>query len=362
MAKIFDASLIGKKQSVVDEILLLNGHQTPLLSLLGFGEAVTQTTHQWFEDEMFADESTVAGAVTNVATAVVVADAEPFRVGHVVKVGEELLLVTAVNTGTKTLTVVRGYAATTAAAIADLAKIEVQFVEGQEGADARGARFKARKPVSNKTQIFDDSIEISGTAQAVTQFGINDLYEYEKQKKQLELALQLEKALINGIQYESGQIRQMKGIRQFIASNVDNVAGALTMEAVNNLSQKIYEAGGFATGGDYKVMVGAKQKRKLSALDTNKVQIGRAENARGEVVDTLINDFGQFEIALNNNLAADELLFVDANRVAIRPLVGREFFHKFLGDKGDYVVGNLVGEYTLEFKQEKAHGRLKGLS
>jgi hypothetical protein len=360
MAKIYDASLIGKKQSVVDEILLLNGHQTPLLSLLGFSEAVTQTTHQWFEDEMIADESTVAGAVTNVATSVVVANAEPFRVGHVVKVGEELLLVTAVS-GT-TLTVVRGYAATTAAAIADLAKIEVQFVEGAEGADARSARFKARVAKSNKTQIFDDSIEISGSAEAVQQYGINDLYEYEKQKKQLELALQLEKALINGVSYESGQIRQMKGIRQFIASNVDNVAGALTMDAVNNLAQKIYEAGGFATGGDYKVIVGAKQKRKLSALDTNKVQIGRAENARGEVVDTLINDFGQFEIALNNNLAADELLFVDANRVAVRPLVGREFFHKFLGDKGDFVAGMLVGEYTLEFKQEKAHGRLKGLS
>jgi hypothetical protein len=360
MAKIYDASLIGKKQSVVDEILLLNGHQTPLLSLLGFSEAVTQTTHQWFEDEMIADESTVAGAVTNVATSVVVANAEPFRVGHVVKVGEELLLVTAVS-GT-TLTVVRGYAATTAAAIADQAKIEVQFVEGSEGADARSARFKARVAKSNKTQIFDDSVEISGTAAAVQQYGINDLYEYEKQKKQLELALQLEKALINGVSYENGQIRQMKGIRQFIASNVDNVAGALTMDAVNNLAQKIYEAGGFATGGDYKVIVGAKQKRKLSALDTNKVQIARSENSRGEVVDKLVNDFGEFEIALNNNLAADELLFVDANRVAIRPLVGREFFHKYMGEKGDYTTGIVVGEYTLEFKQEKAHGRLKGLS
>jgi len=360
MAKIYDASLIGKKQSVVDEILLLNPHQTPLLSLLGFSEAVTQTTHQWFEDEMISDESTVAGAKLVSDTSVVVASAEPFRVGHVVKIGEELLLVTAVS-GT-TLTVTRGYAGTTAAAIADGAKIEVQFVEGQEGADVRGARYKARVPKSNKTQIFDDAVEISGTAAAVQQYGIGDLYEYEKQKKQVELALQLEKALINGIQYENGQIRQMKGIRQFIQSNVTNVNGALTLDAVTNLGQSIYEAGGFATGGDYKVIVGAKQKRKLSALDTNKVQIGRSENSRGEVVDTLINDFGQFEIALNNNLAADELLFVDTNRMAIRPLVGREFFHKFMGDKGDYTVGMLVGEYTLEFKQEKAHGRLKGLN
>ncbi|AXN39847.1 SU10 major capsid protein [Peribacillus butanolivorans] len=362
MAKIYDASLIGKKQSVVDQILLLNQHQTPLLNMLGFAAPVTQTTHQWFEDEMYADESTVVGAVTNVATTVVVADAEPFRVNHVIKIGDELLLVTAINVGTKTLTVTRGYASTTAAAIADAAKVEVQFVEGAEGSDVRSARYKARVAKSNKTQIFDDSVEISGTAAAVQQYGIGDLYEYEKQKKQVELALSLEKALINGVQYESGQIRQMKGIRQFIQTNVTNVAGAISLDAITNLGQSIYEAGGFATGGDFKVIVGAKQKRKLSALDTNKVQIGRGENSRGEVVDKLINDFGEFEIALNNNLAADELLFVDANRIAIRPLVGREFFHKYMGEKGDYTVGMLVGEYTLEFQQEKAHGRLKGLN
>jgi hypothetical protein len=360
MAKIYDASLIGKQQSVVDEILFLNPHQTPLLSLLGFGEAVTQTTHQWFEDEMVADETTVSGAKLVGDTSVVVVDGSIFRANDVIKIGEELIKVTAV--ATNTLTIVRGYASTTAAAIADGAKVEFMFSEGVEGADARSARYKARAPQSNLTQIFDDSVEISGTAAAVQQYGINDIYEYEKQKKQLELALQLEKALINGVSYQNGQIRQMKGIRQFIQSNVTNVAGALTMNAINDLAQKVYEKGGFATGGDYKVIVGAKQKRNLSALDTNKVQIGRSENSRGEKVDTLINDFGEFEIALNNNLAPDELLLVDINRAAIRPLVGREFFHKFLGDKGDYVTGMLVGEYTLEFKQEKAHGRLKGLS
>ena len=76
MAKIYNADLIGKKQSVVDEILLLNQHQTPLLNLLGFADAVTQTSHQWFEDEMINDETKVNGAVTNVATSVVVGEAD----------------------------------------------------------------------------------------------------------------------------------------------------------------------------------------------------------------------------------------------------------------------------------------------
>jgi hypothetical protein len=360
MSKIYDASLIGKKESVVDEILLLNQHQTPLLNLLGFSEAVTQTTHQWFEDEMFSDESTTSASALVGDTAVSVVDAEPFRVGHVIKIVDELLKVTAIS-GT-TLTVTRGYAGTTAAAISSGAKVEVQFVEGVEGSDARNARYKARVKKTNLTQIFDDSIEISGTAEAVQQYGIGDIYEYEKQKKQLELALQLEKALINGVEYESGQIRQMKGIRSFIATNVDAINAALTADAINNLAQKVYEKGGFANGGDYKIIVPAKQKRALSGLEQDKIRLERAENTRGQVVDQFVSDFGQFEIAVDNNLGADELFLVDANRVAVRPLVGREFFHKFLGEKGDYQTGMIVGEYTLEVQQEKAHGRLKGLA
>ncbi|CAM2951873.1 DUF5309 domain-containing protein [Paenibacillus sediminis] len=363
MPRIYTTDLIGKKLSVVDEILLLNPHQTPLLNLIGFSDAVTQTSHQWFEDEMFGDDSTVVGAKLATDTSVVVANAEPFRVGHVVKIGDELLYVSAINTGTKTLTVTRGYASTTAAAIADGAKIEVQFVEGTEGADARSARFKARNSVSNYTQIFDDSVEITGTAEAVTQYGISDLYEYEKQKKQVELALSLEKALINGVAYQNGNVRQMRGIRNFIQTNVTDAAGAgIDGGKLNDALQSIYEKGGFASGGNYKIIVGAKQKRAISALDSNKILIAQSENSRGQKVDHFVSDFGQFEIVLNNNLDAKEAIITDVNRMAIRPLAGREFFHKYLGEQGDYTRGILVGEYTLEFRQEKAHARIKGLA
>jgi hypothetical protein len=363
MSKIYNADLIGKKESVVDQILLLNPHQTPLINLLGFSPAVSQVEHVWYEDEMFADESTIDGAKLAADTTVVVADAEPFRANQVVKIGEELILVTAVDAVAKSLTVVRGYANTTAVDIADGAKVEVQFVEGTEGRDARDARFKKRVRKSNLTQIFDDSIEISGTSSAVTQYGISDIYEYEKQKKQLELALSLEKALINGIQYENGQVRQMDGLRNRIKTNVTAAGNAaLTDVMINDLAQKVYEKGGFASGGRYVIMVPAKQKRAISAFAQNDIRFTRAENVRGQSVDMFVTDFGQFEIVLNNNLNADELLLVDVNRAAVRPLEGREFFHKFLGEKGDSTNGMLVGEYTFEFQQEKAHGRIKGLA
>lgn len=362
MSNIYNADLIGKKLSVVDEILLLNPNQTPLISLLGFSAPVTQTTHQWYEDEVFAVQSTATAGATATATAIVVADVEPFRANQVVKVGEELVLVTAVNAGTKTLTVVRGYAGTTPAAVNASDVLEVQFVEGVEGADARDARYKKRTGVSNKTQIFDDAIAISGTAGAVTQYGIGDLYEYEKQKKLLELALSLEKALINGIEYENGNIRQMKGIRSFIQSNIINAGGTvLTDNLINDSFQAIYEKGGFAGGANHVIMVGAKQKRAISDFGKSEIRLERLDNGRGQVVDHFVSDFGRAEIVLNNNLGADELFIVDQNRAKIRALNGREFFHKYLGEQGDYTKGILVGEYTLEFLQEKAHSRIKGL-
>lgn len=365
MSKILSGELIGKRESVVDQILLLNEHQTPLLNLLGFSNPVTQVEHVWFEDTMFADESTVVGAKLVSDTSVVVADIEPFRANQVVKIGDELLRVTAVNTGTKTLTVVRAYANTTAAAIADGAKIEVQFVEGKEGADAREGRFKPRARKSNLTQIFDETVQISGTAAAVSQYGIDDLYEYEKQKKQLELALQLEKAAISGIKYESadGLTRQLGGMRNTIATNVINASSAsLTDTLVNDAMQKIYEKGGFANGGVFKIMVGAKQKRAISNFEKSQIRLDRADNGRGQVVDHFVSDFGRAEIVLNNNLQADELFVFDANRISIHPLTGRDFGHEYLGKKGDYFEGQIVGEYTLMLQQEKAHARIKGLA
>jgi hypothetical protein len=361
MSKILSGELIGKRESVTDQILLLNPYQTPMLAMLGFGQAVNQVEHIWFEDSMFADESKVNGAKPAADTEIVVADVEPFRTGHVVKVGEELILVTGVDALAKKLSVMRGYAGTTAADIADGAKIEVQFVEGSEGADARAARYKARVRKSNITQIFDETIEITGTAAAVANYGIDDMYEYEKAKKQLELALQLEKALIGGIRYENGTVRQMDGVRNLIKTNVTNLNGAdLTMDVINDSLQAIYTKGGFATGGMYEIVVPAKQKRVIGKFDKNLVQIPQADVTRGTVVNRLITDFGEFNVSINDNLNADETLILDKNRMSIRNLTGRDFGHEYLGKKGDYLQGMIVGEYTLEFHQEAAHARIKG--
>jgi len=271
------------------------------------------------------------------------------------------MLVTAVNGDN--LTVTRGYAGTTAGAIAQDDEIEILYNESEEGKDARPARAKQRVMKYNYTQIFDETIEVSGSTMEVAQYGVDNEYDRQRLHKQTELMLQLEKALINGIEYNNGTKRFMRGIRSFITTNVIDGSGAADVaEAINDGLEKIYVAGGFQeSAARYVVMVPAKQKRKISALGKDQVRYEVSDNVLGRAVDMLITDFGEYPVVLNNNLKQDEVFIVDINRIAIRPLGSRSFAHEFMGRKGDYIQGQILGEYTLEFRQEKAHARIKGL-
>ncbi|MBE7149904.1 hypothetical protein FUT12_20510 [Bacillus mycoides] len=363
MVQTYSNELIGVKESVTDEMLLLNPLQTPMLDLVGFGDPVTNVEHVWFEDEMFEQETKLNAALDASATEIKVANVEAFRFGAVIRVGDELILVTKVDAGAKKLTVVRGYAETEAEAHEVEETVEFMFVEGHEGADARDARYKPRKRISNLTQIFDETVELTGTAQAIAQYGVDNAFEYEKQKKQLELALQLEKAVINGIRYERGNTRMMRGVRSFIQTNVIKAEGAeIADEHLTEAFRLVFEKSGSTVGGNYKIIVGAAQKLAISKFDNALVRLDRQDNGRGNVVDHYVSDFGAAEIVLNNNLPAGEVLIVDTNRISIRPLQTREFSHEFLGKKGDYMKGMLVGEYTLEMLQEAAHAKITGLA
>lgn len=359
---IYTASLIGKKQSVVDELLLLNPLQIPILTLLGgFGQPVHNTQHEWNEDEMYKFASVTGGLAAADTTTLNVATGNGalFRAGHVIQMESEMLKVTAVSTDA--LTVTRGYAGTTAAIHADTTVAKILFTEGVEGADARAARAKARVNKYNYTQIFDDTIEVSGSAVEVAQYGFDNLYEYEKQKKIAELAFQLERALLDGIRYTSGNIRQLGGIKYWVTTNVANASAAdITKKMLNDMVQAVSDNAGLSAGR-YVFMASPTQKRKLGTLDAASLLIGRADQTRGETVKTIVTDLGEYPVYTNPNMDAGDLMFLDLNRMRVRPLGARSFSHEYLGKKGDSYNGQLVGEYTFEFKEEKAHARLINL-
>jgi Family of unknown function (DUF5309) len=352
--------IVGKKESVVDEMLLLSPHQIPLLSLVGFGEPVYNTRHEWVEDEMFAYETKLVSDAAEDATGLEVVDGSIFRPRHVIQVDDEYMLVTGVNGNTVNVT--RGYLGSTATAHTANAVVEVLYNESEEGAEAREARVKQRKLVENYTQIFDETIEISGSAMEVAQYGIDDEYERQRLHKQSELALQLEKALIAGPGVNNGMKRYMRGIRNFIVSNIEDASGqGVSVNMLNDALQKIYAAGGFKTVSNHVIMTPAAQKRAIASIGEQLVRHGVNDRVEGRVVDTFISDFGEFPIILNDNLKSSEIMIVDLNRISVRPLGSRSFTHEYLGKQGDFIKGQIIGEYVLQFEQEKAHAKLVNL-
>jgi hypothetical protein len=56
------------------------------------------------------------------------------------------------------------------------------------------------------------------------------------------------------------------------------------------------------------------------------------------------------------------VLLLDSSRIDVMPLSGRSFYFKPLASTGDREAGQLIGEYTLEFRNESAHGLITGFA
>jgi len=211
-------------------------------------------------------------------------------------------------------------------------------------------------------QIFDDTIKISGTAQAISQYGITDLYLYERMKVQDRLALELENAIVNGIKFEVGDRRMMGGIRQFITTNVIDAAAAdISFKMIDDVMLKIFKSGAMKDATKHVLMVSPIQRQKLGLADDNKVRVTQDSATFGRTVDAVVTNYGVLPLITNINFKADEVMVLDANRMGVKPLKGRAFTHTYLGLTGDNLKGQIIGEYTLEFKQEEAHARIKNL-
>ena len=79
------------------------------------------------------------------------------------------------------------------------------------------------------------------------------------------------------------------------------------------------------------------------------------------MVDVYESDFGVCRVVMSRWVAPDTMLLLDSSRIDVMPLSGRSFHFKPLAAQGDAEIGQLIGEYTLELRNENAHAVLSGL-
>lgn len=363
-------------EDVSDLIGIISPYETPLLDALGdpMREA-TSTHHEWLEDELLpnrdaVNDSTFTDPATD--TDFDVDNGSRFRVGDQIQVegSEELMLVTSINGDT--LTVVRGYAGTTSEDLADNQVINILGNAALEGDNKPEARFTNRSRCGNYTQIFTATVEVSGTDIAASQLGLADELDFQKQERLRELIRDLENTVINGGQPtvnpegSSSVRRSMKGINQHISTNVFHTGDSgfpsgtgLDETKVNYVLRKVWEN---SNGNVDLIVVGGFQKRKINEFCADSRTYAANDTTFTNMVSIYESDFGVCRIVTSRWMPQDGVLFLDSSRLSVLPLAGRCFHFKPLASSGDYECGELIGEYTLEFKNEMAHGLIRGLS
>ncbi len=363
-------------EDVSDVISIISPYETPLLDVLGDAMREARSTHhEWLEDELLPNKDSIDDASISDPdgdTEFDVADGTLFRVGDQIQVesSEELMLVTGINGNT--LTVVRGYASTTPEDIVDGQVVSILGNAALEGADKPTARFTSRSRCGNYTQIFTASVEVSGTDLAASQLGLADEMDYQKQERLRELIRDLENTVINGGQVASnpqgsGSVRRtMRGIVQHLTSRVYHVGDSgfpsgsdLNEAKINYVLRNIWEG---SSGNVDLIVVGGFQKRKINTFTAESRTYGASDTRFTDMINIYESDFGICRIVTSRWMPQDSVLLLDSSRVNVLPMAGRSFHFKPLASGGDYECGELIGEYTLELRNEGAHGLIRGLS
>ncbi len=362
-------------EDVSDLIGIVSPYETPLLDALGDPLREARSTHhEWLEDELLPNKDAVDDdTFTDPAadTDFDVDNGSRFRVGDQIQVegSGELMLVTAISSDT--LTVVRGYAGTTAEDLADNQVVNILGNAALEGADKPEARFTNRTRCGNYTQIFSAAVEVSGTDMSASQLGLADEMDYQKQERLRELLRDLENTVVNGGQpagnpQGSGTVRRsMKGIIQHLSTNLFHTGDSgfptgtdLDEAKINYVLRRIWEN---SNGNVDLIIVGGFQKRKINGFTAESRNYAAGDTTFTNMVSIYESDFGVCRIVTTRWMPQDAVLFVDSSRVNVLPLAGRSFHFKPLASSGDYECGELIGEYTLELKNEASHGLVRDL-
>ncbi len=365
-------------EDVADLVAIAAGTETPLLDALGDAARPARSVlHEWLEDAPLPNTVGVVGF--DVPNLIEVDHPNRVRIHDQLRLelpdSTEVFRVTAIS-GNE-LTVIRGYGNTpTGTTPSSGHTLRILGNATAEGADAADPRFTLRSRRSNTTQIFAATVEVSGSELAVRQAGVKDELEYQKAMRLRELLRDLENSVVNGVadaNPPSGNPagsdaapRTMRGIAASIESHrfAPDINGFpaetdLTEEQLNLALREMWQGGG--AGADL-IVVGGRQKRAINRFVASTRRFASSAETFKDSIGVYESDFGECRVILCRSVPPGAVLLLDSSRIGVLPLAGRSFGYRPLARTGDREAGQLVGEYTLEFRNEGCHGLITGLA
>ena len=253
-----------------------------------------------------------------------------------------------------------------------------------EGADASSATLAPTTRVGNRTQISQKTIQIAGTLESIDKAGRKSEKAYQLSKASAELKRDMEKILLSNqaaVTGDASTARKLGSLQAWLETNyvgagtagadgttarVSGTDAAFTETMLKNAVKSAYEQG----GNPSVLMVTPTQKQVVSGFAGIAEQRYQApSNAPTTIVgaaDVYLSDFGTLSVVPNRFMSADaddngEVAFVlDPEYASIAYL--RPFATNELAKTGDSEKTQLLVEYTLEVKNEKAHAIIADLA
>jgi hypothetical protein len=257
-----------------------------------------------------------------------------------------------------------------------------------EGADATYAAQTQPTRLSNKTQIIQDTLSVTGTTDRVAKYGRDKESARLKAKKMVELKKDIEWAAISQGAFVTGDsttARQMRGLYGWVAtnnelgvagspaapiisSNTAPVAGtlrALTEALLKSLILKVYNSGGKAEV----LMVSPSHKQVISGFTGNVTRFNdvATKNVRLQTSFSVYgHDFGETKVVPNRVMTGSgaglisTAYLIDAEQCSLGVL--RPFSVTPLAKGGDADNFQILTEVTLQVNEEKALGAIRDLT
>lgn len=359
-------------QVISDVINIIDPRDTPFIAAIGgldgargkFKIKENGYKIEILEDELDSMTGVVANGTVDLTTTTLsftVADASDFQKGHVILIGAEYLVVSAVNVTNNLVTVgARNYGGTNSTHATNAA-IEIVGMARLEGADADYCPIMDVTAPFNYTSIYQKGLNISGTQQVISQHGITDEYEYQSLKAIPALLRLIEKSCFHGIrQAGSASLpRSMGGLFQFITDNTQAAGGAITKAFVDNVMEFVYLDGG---NPDMLVLNPSVARDVKDLIDTSSFVRLAYENSQVgmQPVQRFSTQYGSLQLVMSRFCPVDRAFIVDSKKVGLYSL--RPFAWHEVGVVGDSKRGEVIGEFSLMVANDKGHGRITGIT
>jgi len=324
---------------------------TPLLNQIGISyKPVSATRYEWWDDVAPVLKVPLTAAYTKADGILTVSNGAKLKVGNIVKVESSVYRITSITGNNLSVSVISDDADHPQGK--DVEIIGDANPEAQEYTDST---YEQKIKRYNVTQIFTEYLKFSGTQMAVQQYVNEDVFLDEVQKKIALMKVLLERNAWLGVRVDpsdNSTPRLFGGIKWFIDQEGITVSAQFNEENFNAFLKQIYDANGTIR----EAWMNPATQAYFNALNSDKIIVDRGDTTVGRLVTAYLSNYGTLAIRTTPHLPEGMIVVFDTTKVAVKPLRNRQASYEELAKTGDLVKGQIVGEYTLEFRNPDVAG------